>query len=309
MEIKSNLKEVLGIARKEGIIQALRCGKIKYSRHIGPKEVKRMPELEQFLAPLIKEYQNKKTLHVPLEKEEENIFVCWWDGFDKAPRVVRYCLEKMQEFYGSKYQIHLVDRHNYSEFANIDNIVLKKFEERQISIQTLTDILRVRLLFENGGYWIDSTILLDDNYPLFAQLRNESFDSFFATTPNEKRLIEYKGKTNPCLSSFLGGRKGSVIYGFVYDSFLKWLKEKKSLPPYFLLDMILTLAMVYDLDDGAVNKIVHHTQDIGFVQKNENKPYNEVDISEMEFPQKLNWRSKGEKGSFLDALLSDFYRK
>lgn len=309
MKIKENFKEIMKELREKGFVQAFRLGKIKYSRHIGHKEIQKMPRVEKFLEPLIRQFQGIKTEITPINKEEENIFICWWDGVEKAPRVVRYCFENTKKLYGDKYQIHFIDKYNFARFVALDDLILKRYDERKISIQTLTDILRVKLLLEHGGYWVDSTILLDANFPFFEQLHQNSFDSFYATTPADKSFIEYKGKIEPCLSYFLGGRKGCIIYAFIYESFLKWLKEKKSLPPYFLLDMILTLTMVYDLDNGAVNKITHHIHDIGFVQKNENKPYNEVDISKMKCPQKLNWRSTGNRGSFLDALLSDFYLK
>ena len=309
MEIKDNLKEILAIARKEGILHAFRQGKIKYSRHIGHKEIGKMAWLETFLMPVIEKYQGRKTALSSIPENEKNLFVCWWAGFKKAPRVVSFCFENLQNLYGEKYNILPVDKENYQDYTHLDPLVLERFEQRRISMQTLTDILRVKLLLDRGGYWIDSTILLDKDYPFFERLQDSSFDSFYATTPLEKNLIEYKGKIDPCLSFFLGGRKGSLVYSFVYDAFLKYLRERRELPPYFLLDMILTLAMVYDIDVGAVNKIVHHDHDIYFVQRNEKRPASEIDIRDMKYPQKLNWRSKGEKGTFLDALLSKDYWK
>lgn len=303
MNIGKNLGDIFKTLCSDGLIMAVRDLKIKYSRHIGHKEIGLMPKIEDALLPLIRKYNSITTPITPINEAEKNIFFFWWDGFDNLPRAVSFCLTKLRENYEEKYNIIQISKYNYFKFAKLDSLVIEKFQKRKISIQTFADILRVKLILDNGGYWIDSTFCLGENFPFFKQLESTSFDSFYATYPLENNLVEYKGKIDPCLSFFLGGRKNSVIYSFIYEALVTYLKLQKKLPPYFLLDMIITLAMVYSIDDNSVNKIIHHEHDLYFVQRNENVASEAIDISELKLPQKLNWRSSGKSGTFLDDFL------
>jgi hypothetical protein len=44
--------------------------------------------------------------------------------------------------------------------------VIEKFEAGKMSITALSDILRVTLLAQYGGFWIDSTVFISDHFPM-----------------------------------------------------------------------------------------------------------------------------------------------
>lgn len=302
MEIKKNLSDLINVVKQEGLLKAYRLLKIKISRHNGPKELKKISKIDGFFQPVIIQYKNKKTEIKPIENEEKNLFVFWWDGFDSLPPISQACFDRLKGLYGEKFQIITLDKNNYKDYVRLDPIVEERFIKKQISIQTFSDILRVQLLRQNGGYWIDATVFLSPEYPFFKQLEVSSVDAFYAKGKEEKTFLLYKGKENPCISFFLGGRKDSVLFSFVYDCFLYYLGKKKSLPPYFLLDMLFILAMVYDIDDGALNKIEHHDVDIYYIQRNGEQKKSEDLSYYLSYPQKLNWRSPLIEDSLLDQV-------
>lgn len=55
----------------------------------------------------------------------------------------------------------------------LPNFILKKFENGYISITHLSDIIRVLLLYNYGGLWIDSTVLN------ISSINRKVFDSTF----------------------------------------------------------------------------------------------------------------------------------
>ena len=58
--------------------------------------------------------------------------------------------------------------------------ITDKFNGGKISIANYSDVIRMALLYQYGGYWIDSTVLLSDgwddysNLPFLLSIKNPS---------------------------------------------------------------------------------------------------------------------------------------
>lgn len=87
---------------------------------------------------------------------ENKIWVCWWQGLDNAPLIVQRCVESIRRNAGNREVIVITDE-NYEQYVHIPDWVKAKQEAGIITRTNLSDLLRLSLLAEHGGLWLDST--------------------------------------------------------------------------------------------------------------------------------------------------------
>lgn len=56
----------------------------------------------------------------------------------------------------------------------IPSVAIRKYEEGKVSLTELTDIMRMNLLYQNGGLWVDTTVLVTE------QITNQYVESQFS---------------------------------------------------------------------------------------------------------------------------------
>lgn len=93
------------------------------------------------------------------------IWQFWWQGVENAPIIVKRCLESVRYFMGSDYKIIVLDKTNVEKFIHIDENIKNKHDAGTISHTFFSDYIRVKLLAEKGGIWIDSTVFLSGRIP------------------------------------------------------------------------------------------------------------------------------------------------
>lgn len=109
-----------------------------------------------------------------------NLYILWFQGFDKAPDVVKWCVHSWKR-YNPTWNIVLLDDTNLHEYVDVkvDN----------------SDIVRM-LLLRNGGLWVDATVFchkpLDDWLPAYTT------SGFFAFTPMSTWFM-YAEKGHPLI--------------------------------------------------------------------------------------------------------------
>lgn len=160
------------------------------------------------------------------------IWVCWWQGEALMPDIIRICYESIYRNSGN-HPVKLITKWNYTEYVKLPTYILEKVNNEQISLTHLSDIIRMNLLYEYGGYWMDATILMTQ--PL---MKEENLDFFtIKAVPDIAYVAD--GKWTVYL---IGGGKHSLIFDFL-KTFLNeyWLNES-TLIDYFLIDYMIALA-------------------------------------------------------------------
>ncbi len=113
------------------------------------------------------------------------IWIAWFQGLEDAPDVVRYCYASWIEK-NPDWKIILITGSNYGDYFDLDSIVAKGLHG--ISIQQRSDILRMGLLAEYGGVWVDATCFC--NTPLDSWIHNYTRSGFFVfRDPGKDRII------------------------------------------------------------------------------------------------------------------------
>lgn len=84
------------------------------------------------------------------------VWICWWQGMDNAPDLVKRCMESVIANAGA-HQVTVITEDNYKDYVNLPAFVEEKYRKGIISRTHYSDILRLALLAEHGGMWLDAT--------------------------------------------------------------------------------------------------------------------------------------------------------
>ena len=110
------------------------------------------------------------------------IWTCWLQGLDQAPAVVQDCISSW-EGHNPGWEIRVLDQSSIHEY-----LTLPSLQGKQITRTSFSDLLRLLLLAEYGGIWVDATALC--NQGLDNWLPNLLHQSFFAfERPTEDRPV------------------------------------------------------------------------------------------------------------------------
>jgi glycosyltransferase involved in cell wall biosynthesis len=175
------------------------------------------------------EYESGKNIN----HDQSAIWTCWWDGEDAMPEIVKVCYKSVCDNAGT-HPVHLITKNNYHKFIDIPDYIIEKVSKGMISITHLSDILRMCLLYEHGGLWLDATVFVTSN------IDSSVFESDLVTIRNNSVCFldpKYKW-TSFCI----GGQNGHPFFAFIRDIFLEYWNKKNELIAYFLVDYCIITA-------------------------------------------------------------------
>lgn len=114
----------------------------------------------------IKSYLENYKHNSELEKNKSNkVWVCWFQGIENAPKIIRKCYKNLQENLHGK-EIILITDENYMNYVNFPDSIQKKIDQGIIPAAHKSDLIRLELLIKYGGTWIDLTVYCSGkNYP------------------------------------------------------------------------------------------------------------------------------------------------
>lgn len=171
-------------------------------------------------------------------KEESNnhpkyIWVFW--ASDKIPDIVQSCLYSIKQ-YAEDMQLIIVNLHNYDKYVSLDSVIYEKFKSGSLSITHFSDVLRMKLLYEYGGIWLDCTMIQTKpwniewfKYPLFTQkmVHNKSC----VPSPSKGMISSFFWISQPRCTFFKA----------MYDLFVAYWNKHDMLIDYLLIDYFWVL--------------------------------------------------------------------
>lgn len=171
-------------------------------------------------------------------------------------------------------------------FTDIDNVILTDFEKGKYPYKFFSDILRFNLLKNNGGIWIDSTIMFFNKMDLLKNLNNKPIESLeFSST---RYFMKYEKYNCSWSGYFFASRKGSLFVKVVDEVFREYYLKYKDYSTYFFIDMILMMCKKYGCDDNALDNIHFADGDMMLMLRTLGDEYNKCYLSQYEaVPQKV----------------------
>lgn len=167
--------------------------------------------------------------------KEAPIWFFWLQGEDKLPLIPRLCLESIRK-HANGHKVQVLSDENYAEFVQIPANLIEKYHAGRIKAAHFADILRVNILAQQGGLWLDATMLVTEDLP------QSIFDAPF-----------YSVKTKNCgyfvsqcrwAVFCLGAKKGHSLFCLLASLFEQYLTKTDVFVDYFLFDNFID--MIYE---------------------------------------------------------------
>lgn len=195
---------------------------------------KRRKELKILVGEVIEKNENVP-LEQPTEKYSEYIWVCWWQGEQNMSPLVRKCYHHIREFNSNK-KVILITEENLNIWVHFPDYILEKYKKGIITKTHFSDLLRVELLREYGGVWMDITLLTFSNIP-------ERFYQYPVFTGRYlSNKYDYNVSRNRWTSYFWVSRyPKNVLFCFMSDFWRAYWEQMDEQIEYFLIDYALDL--------------------------------------------------------------------
>lgn len=97
-------------------------------------------------------------------KASNKIWICWFQGMENAPELVRMCYQSVIEHNPDK-EVVVLTSENLSEYVTFPTYIMEKWKSGIITHTHMTDLLRLELLISHGGLWLDATVLCTGKAP------------------------------------------------------------------------------------------------------------------------------------------------
>lgn len=241
---------------------------------------------------LYKEYKHifnkyKNEVNTKVYKENYPIWVCWLQGEENAPIVVKNCIDSIRRHSGN-HEVILLTEKNINQYIDIPKYIIDKFKKKIIIPAHFADIIRMMLIKEYGGLWLDATVFCKNDIP------ENIFDMPFFSCKSPRVESNYISQYQ-WTAFILGGYKNSVFFKFMVEFYLEYWKKEDVAIDYLFMDYVIVLARKYiktidnDIENVPVNNLERDYIVQIFNDAFEKEKYNNILKSKTYF-FKLSWR-------------------
>lgn len=235
----------------------------------------------------------------------------WWQGEKNAPALVKKCIDSMREnSNGGK--VIVITKENYLQYVKFPDYILEKVKKQIITITHLSDLIRMELIYNYGGIWIDSTVFINDKIPSeiyeldFYTIKRKYNSSYINRNVSKARWSSY----------LIGGKREGRIFNSMRLLFYTYWKQENTMITYFLIDYFLD--EVFSRDNKAkklLDAVPYYENDIFLMNTIMTKTVCQ-DTKELETQigifNKLSWktdyhsRTKDSDKNFFDVWITDY---
>lgn len=173
-------------------------------------------------------------------RTSNKIWICWFQGMDNAPELVKKCYQSVMANNPDK-DVTVITSENMSDYVQFPDFILDKWNKGIITHTHMTDLLRLELLINHGGLWLDATVLCTGQAPSYF------FDSDLFFFQNLK-----PGRDGDCqyISSWLlEAKTNNKILMATRDLCYEYWKNNNSMWDYFLLHDFMSIVLEKYEDD------------------------------------------------------------
>lgn len=219
---------------------------------------------------ILKKYKEANAGNSPIGKTCP-IWICWWQGEENMPDIVKTCYASAQQHAG-QHPVILITEQNYQKYAKMPDYILQKVKDREISLTHFSDMLRINLLKQHGGIWADSTLLFTSDIDLIINP-----DANFYTCRHTARNSNVANGRWTVF--FMACGKGNVLPAFLLDVFYSYWKNHKRIVTYLFFDYLFAIA--YE-NIPAIAEMINNVplQRISNLSKCLNMPFDENSMEE-----------------------------
>lgn len=187
----------------------------------------------------IDEWKYRQECAVPYaDVNSAPIWVLWIQGEGSLPALVHENLEALRHYAGN-HPVHLVSMESLPDFAELPGRYMDLLGSGQITAAAFSDIVRIYLLQQHGGLWVDSSVRITKSLP------REIFDLPLWTAkgidgefPWEPRCIDITEWTG----YFLAAPPNSLFFSFLKAAYDVYFDEYDEVLDYLLINHFAKIA-------------------------------------------------------------------
>ena len=257
--------------------------------------------LEQMLGDYARAYDYRAPLPEVPGNLRNKIWMCWWQGIDNAPEIVKACVSSVQRHSAGR-EVIIISSDNVNNYVSFPEWLMDKVDAGIISRTNLSDLLRLSLLAQYGGIWLDAT---------FYCCRDLSSSVYSAPMFSIKRPDYLHGSI--ASGYFAGYSLGCDIehrrvFATVRDFFLEYWHRNDYLIDYLIVDYLVVFAERHDdWIRGSIAAIEPNNPKCDELIKILDKPYNcelWTDLRKNTDIFKLTWKRKYQREDSLETFYS-----
>lgn len=239
--------------------------------------------------------RNEILQHTQEHQANRTVWLFWWQGMDTAPTLVKACNQTVRKHFAD-WNIVVIDKNHFEQYVHLPDYILEKHQKGIITHTHFSDILRLALLIEHGGLWLDATVFCTGGIEPYMEqcdlflYRNGWMDQ---ETLNFASWLIYAKSNNPLLIL-----TQQLLYTY-------W-RHKNHLIHYFLLHMFLRIAG--ETLPEMVDQIpYYHHVDNHLLGKEMNKGFSEERFKD--FATLTHFHKLSTKSNYLLGSQSSFYHQ
>lgn len=268
----------------------------------------------------IKKYFENKLDDILIKKTQDMnnkkiIWQFWYQGLDNAPCIIKQCMKSVKKYMGDEYDIIVLDKNNIKDYLIFPDFIYKKIKNNEFGEKTITifsDLLRVSLLNNYGGIWLDTAMLLSGK--IKQDIANQDFFVFHRSiqAPKDyKKWINFnynffswdKNFKVNIVNGFILSNKNNEIMKIMQDVLINYWKYENKLVYYFMFQVLFD---VLERKYCDMNLYITNDTDIHLLQYYAKYKYNDklwCDIKNKTNIHSLKNFTKIKKYSMIDKIL------
>lgn len=217
-------------------------------------------EVKQSIQPFVECFPKEVSgLNLPAYDTKITAWTCWWQGEEQAPDIVKVCIRSQRENLPEGVKHIIVTEKNYKDYITLPTYIIEKVNIGNITLTTLSDMIRASLLYRYGGFWMDATLMvlkpLDEkilDYPLYT-----------------RNLPETQYCANAMWAGwFLYAKPGSRLFQFLMEGFFYYFSVYDKIKYYFMVDYIISIACnIFPEIEGQLRDIPYNNERAGELGK------------------------------------------
>ncbi|WP_286169403.1 capsular polysaccharide synthesis protein [Eubacterium sp. AM46-8] len=172
------------------------------------------------------------------------IWICWFQGMENAPELVQKCYNSVVNNNPNS-EVIVITSENMSQYVTFPDYIIDKWKKGIITHTHMTDLMRLELLINYGGLWLDATVLCTGKAPDY--FYNSELFFYQCLKPGRD------GHGNFISSWLINAKTNNKILMATRELCYEYWKDNNSMWDYFLFHDFMSIVLEkYSIDLGKI---------------------------------------------------------
>lgn len=294
-----NKKQMLTYAKQFGIFFAAKSFYLQKGLNLSSidKKIKWADKLNEYrigkladeFSDYIQQQLQKRKYNNKEKKKSKIVWFFWWQGNQDEIPMIKMCLNSIKNNLPKGSKMIVISRDNLDEYLKLPAHIIEKIDNKTITLTHLSDIIRVSLLSQWGGCWLDATVFALRPYPYVFE------NEIWTIKRYDNNIYIPKGRWT---GFAMGGYSNCILFDLMKDLFEEYWRRYDVLIDFFLIDLFIELLYrTVPEVKNLIDEIPYNNQQVQKLWPILSEEYNEenfIDLTKDTDFYKLSWRIKVE---------------